>query len=230
MSDHLDHAQDRLLNDPNGKKVSLLIFDLKYDENDGIKAADITAIRKLVRTKVLTPVNRGVESGRGLFAFYGTYAGSYATEMKTSMNELSMTDWEGINYDSNRETSPNIALNWQKENGVTNFLYSAGIFIGGSSPAMWQQLKLAAALKVTMKVKASVELLSAPGQKTFPFATYGWTFGDASSAADSLKEYGMDAVMGNMDQNFGHLPGNLDYYGLKNHKLITRNDKPPFRK
>lgn len=212
---YLDHARQELQT-TKGKKVSLFIFDLKYDENDGIKASDINYIRQKVQEKLLTPINSGLNRNetKGLYAFYGTYEGAaYAGEFEQAMNTRPLQSREGINFDANREISPERALMWKEKNNISNFFYSSGIFVGGSSSTMWSQLKRAGELR-----------------SDHAFGVYGWTFGKAQSAADSIENYNLDGVLGNMDQKYGWLPTYLDYYGLKSYSLVSRQDVPPFLK
>ena len=109
LSDYVVHIRNRLLNDTDGKKVSLLLFDLKYDENDGLTATDIDEIRSLVKREISDHVNNGKSVDQGLFVLYGTYEGKYADKMAKSIEGMPLLSWEGVNYDSNRETSPAIA-------------------------------------------------------------------------------------------------------------------------
>src|SRR6056297_449469 len=213
LDTYLDHACS-CLTGKSGAGVSLFIFDLKYDVGDGIKAADITAIRKSVQSRLLNPVNtkENAPDNAGLFAFYGVYKGSaYAGEFEESMKSQALLPHEGVNYDANRRVYPKTALDWKTDNGVRNFIYSSGIYVGGASPAMWKQLEKASELR-----------------KTNAFGSYGWTFGYPGSSVDTFENYGVDATLGNMDQPYGWLPTYLDHYGLKRHKLVTRKDVPPF--
>ena len=212
---YLEHACVQLQNG-NGQKVSLFLFDLKYDEDDTIKASDISHIRQKVQEKLLNPINAdlGANDAGGLYVFYGIYEGeSYAGEFEKSMTAFPLQRREGINYDANRETEPEMALEWKDKNNVTNFLYSSGIFAGGSSPTMWKQLEQAGKLR-----------------SSHAFGVYGWTFGEARSAANTVKDYQIDGVLGNMDQDYGWLPTYLSYYGLDSYSLVSRQDMPPFLK
>ncbi len=176
---YLDHAYQQLRNGK-GSKVSLFIFDLKYDAKDGIKAADINYIRGKVQEKLLTPINSGFDENetKGLYAFYGIYEGAaYAGEFEKSMADHPLQSREGVNFDANRETSPETALDWKEKNNISNFFYSSGITVALSSPTMWKQLEQAGKLRAD-----------------YAFGVYGWTFGKAQSAADSVKDYNLDPI------------------------------------
>lgn len=213
---YLDNAYTKLQSGNDGAKVSLMIFDLKYDARGKIKADDITSIRKMVWEKLLEPLNRGRPSfdKGGFYVFYVVYDGDdYAGEFEKSMAAMPIQPREGTNYDANLEISPDVALEWKAKVGIEAFFYSSGIFSGGTSSTMWKQLE------------AAVEL-----RKSNVFGVYGWTFNRAQSAANSIKDTGCDAVLGNMDHNYGWLPDYLDYYGLVNYNLADRDGTPPFMK
>jgi hypothetical protein len=166
-----------------------------------------------VRDLLINPVNvaAGASDQNGLFAFYGVYEGTYAADMVKSMDTYGLEAHEGINYDASRETEPATALAWKVTHNVQNFFYSSGKFAVSWSPTMWRQLEAASELR-----------------SHYAFGIYGWTFGSASSAVKAIKDYGTDGVLGNMDQNYGWLPTNLDYYGLSTAKLADRLSTPPF--
>ncbi len=219
---YLDHACVKLQSGK-GSNVSLFLFDLKYDNGDKIKASDINYIRQKVQEKLLLPINSGLdpEEPGGLYAFYGIYEGaSYAGEFEQAMTDLPLKSREGVNYDAGVQfidpgnpgsTSPSEALKWKEDHNVSNFFYSAGIFAGHPGGTMWKWLEEAGELR--------------PDNA---FGVYGWTFNRAQSAADTVKKYKIDGVLGNMDQNYGWLPTYLDYYGLESYSLVSRDDMPPF--
>lgn len=209
---YLDYARQQLQSGKGGK-VSLFIFDLKYDNKDGIKASDISYIRQKVQQKLLQPINSGFDENgtEGLYAFYGTYEGKYSVEFEQSIERYPLQSLEGINFDADLKTAPEKALEWKEKKQISNFFYSSGIFLGGCSSTMWKQLKRAGELRFDSA-----------------FGVYGWTFGEAQSAANSVKEYKLDGVLGNMDQNYGWLPTNLDSYELGSYGLVSRQDEPPF--
>lgn len=211
---YLEHACRQLI-EGDGRKVSLFIFDLKYDWRDRLNVSDIDVIRKRVREKLLDPINAGSAAAPGgFYVFYCTYEGeAYAGKLMESFSNYAPADREGVNFDSNREVWPEAALKWREDNKIANFIYSAGIYAGGTSRTMWKQLKKAGELRSDTE-----------------FGVYGWTFGRAQSAADSVKQYRLDGVLGNVNQNFGWLPTNFEYYGLGSYGMVSRQDVPPFLK
>ncbi|NEO98752.1 MAG: hypothetical protein F6K58_08755 [Symploca sp. SIO2E9] len=219
---YLDYACKQLQRGV-GKNVSLFIFDLKYDAKDKLKASDINHIRQKVHDKLLNPINGHLipRERRGLYAFYGTYQGaSYVGELEKAMNHLPLKSREGINYDANvpfldpgdpNSTSPSEALKWRDAHNVSNFIYSAGIFAAGPSGPMERRLEEAGKLR-----------------RDHAFGVYGWTYNRAQSAANIIKKYKIDGVLGNTNENYGWLPSCFDYYGLKVYNKVNRYDWPPF--
>lgn len=209
---YLDHACSELQSG-NGTKVSMMIFDLKYNKRGNLKASDVTNIRRMVNDKLLKPLNlgRSDSDGGGFYVFYGVYEGDkYASEFEKSMANMPLKPWEGVNYDADLKTNPDVALKWKEKFNVKIFLYSSGIIAGMDWPTMWTQLKAAIKLR-----------------KSHAFGVYAWTFNRNNTAAQTISNIECDGVLGNMNNGFGKLPNELAGNG---YHLVDRNTIPPFLK
>ena len=202
-----------------GRRVSLLIVDLKYNQNQKIREEHINEVRNLVQTRVLDVINGpNPNPRRGLFALYCV---TKLTErrMCRAIATQGLGSHEGINFDAwansnaNR-TNPRTARDWRDDNEITNFMYSTGITSTYHSKRAKRYAREAHALS-----------LADPSRR---LSTYAWTFNRANNASIWMRDHGHDGLMGNMARNFGHIPGHMSFYGLGDESLTTRTMRPPF--
>lgn len=229
LDEYLDHLTLTLLNDES-RRVSLLIVDLKYDTRGKLSPDDILYVINRIRTRVLDPVNLAEGAGpqNGLFALYSTYfTNDKHTALLQALPENGLTDHEGVNldadyYEMKRDTDPNApthfatkAIRWRNQNGINNFMLSAGIAVGGEIWSNGWRNILMAILAV---------------RQTNVFGSYAWTFHNARGAVNTMNRFQLEGVLGNANNRFGSIPNDLNGAGLTDHRLVTRFDMPAFRR
>ncbi|SLN21043.1 PI-PLC domain-containing protein [Pseudooctadecabacter jejudonensis] len=222
LEPHLD-AVARAISRPANSNVSLLILDLKYNQNAKIEARHINEIRQIVTDHVLTPINGpNPRPDRGLFALY-TVSRPYRRIFDDAMAIEGLSDHEGVNLDAvsysrTDRMSPRSALRWRDRSRAVplrNFMYSAGISATSHSRQAKRDLQEA-------------QRIGAAGGDD-QMSTYAWTFNRANNASHWVRDYALDGIMGNMARNFRHLAGDPGYYGLET-RLHTREMTPPFQR
>ncbi|NER20107.1 MAG: hypothetical protein F6J86_01390 [Symploca sp. SIO1B1] len=219
---YLDYACQQLQKGP-GKNIALFIFELKYDAKDKLKASDINYIRQQVQKKLLNPINAHLypQERRGLYAFYTTHKGAqYAGEIEKAIADMPLHKYEGISYDAGipfldlgepDSTSPSEALKWRDAHHVTNFMYSAGSSALDPSGATERRLEEAGELR-----------------RNHAFGVYGWVYNEPNGASIDIREYNIDGVLGNTNDQYGWLPSYFYHYGLNAYNKVSRYDWPPF--